>query len=176
MIHIFPRWKEVWAWFTTAQSASLSIPSNYTRYEVLYAGVVNVTTHEVDHILTWTNAKSLRIEDTSNVVAKLLTRIDELKTFRRLEKLELTVQQDSYRMINVGVFLEQLGSLKTAHFRAVSLSVDEFAEFIRSQKIPHGWVADVYDRWVMFEKSYWRRAVLCKNSTLLEEDNFSESQ
>lgn len=151
-IHLFTRWKEVWAKLITNGHPILNLPHNYTGYEVFLGKETTITSHEIDYILTWTNAERLLLGDRSNVAYELYKRIDALKAFDHLYKLELTIQRNSYNHINLIEFLKNLHSLKIAHFRATSLSTEQFSEFIHKQRVPKGWKMVVEHQWITYKK------------------------
>lgn len=151
-IHLFTRWKEVWTKLITNGNAILNLPPNYTGYEVFLGKETTITSHEIDYILTWTNAERLLLGDRGNLAYELFKRIDELQAFKHLYKFELTIQRSSYQHINLIEFVKKLPLLKIAHFRATSLSPEEFNEFIHKQKAPEGWKMVVEHQWITYKR------------------------
>lgn len=150
-VHLFPRTKALWSIFQTATNATLGLPANYKGYELLFGNAVDVSTNEIDYILTWESAERLLIFDRSNIAYVLSQRIT-YKTFRNLGLLELNIQRDTYKIIDVNVFLRNMRSLKVANFRASALTQEEFDEFVRWQKVPGGWKLSVNPKWISYQK------------------------
>lgn len=150
-VHLFPRTRALWSIFPTEENAVVGLPANYKSYEVLFGAAMDVTTDHINYILTWKSVERLLIFDRSNVAYDLSQRIN-YKSFRNLGWLELSIQRDSYKKIDVTVFLKQLRSLKVANFRASALNQDEFDEFVRMQKVPRGWKLNVNPKWISYQR------------------------
>lgn len=150
-MHLFPRTRALWSIFPTEKNAVLGLPDHYKAYEVLFGGVVDVTTEDIEYILTWKSVERLLIFDRSNAAYELSQRITP-KTFRNLGLLEMNIQRDTYKKIDVTIFLKKLRSLKIANFRASALTQEEFDEFVRLQKVPRGWKLYVNPKWISYQR------------------------
>lgn len=150
-VHLFPQSRALWSIFPTEENAVLGLPANYKGYELIFSGAVDVTSNDIDYILTWKSVERLLIFDRSNAAYELSQRIN-YKTFRNLGWLELNIQRDTYKKIDVNVFLKQFRSLRIANFRASALTQEEFDEFVRMQKVPKGWKLQVNPKWISYQK------------------------
>lgn len=134
-------------------STTLHLPLNYTGYEVFYGAGIAVSSTEIDYILSWTTAERLLIADRSDVAYDLYKRIGDFQRFKHLRQLGLTIHRQSYKKIDVSVFLNSLPALARAHFRATALTKEEFDEFVRQQLPPVEWKSKINGQFVSFYKT-----------------------
>lgn len=123
---------------------------------MLFAEGLEVPAQEIDYMLTWTKAERLLIADRWNVASEFSRRIDELKKLKNLGLLELSIQNSTYKDVNIVEFLKHLPSLQVANFRASALTSDQFVQFVQNiRKVPRGWKLQVNDGWVAFNRDFF---------------------
>lgn len=143
-ISIYPTLRLLYASLRFGQYLTRGMPNTYKDYYIRFRDNAIVTTDDISHILQWTGVRSLFLFDKSNLAFELSQRIEEMKEMSELVELTLSIQRESYIMLQVRTFMRQLPSLQKLNLSVEALKEEEIEEFMEIQKISKRWKI-VYD-------------------------------
>lgn len=136
-ITIYPQSAQADIHYTNGENPLTGVSKLFFEYNVVYTDTATVTDENIDAILQWQWAKTLRIYDNGAVAGKLMKRIDEIGKLIDLSNLHLSVNAQS--VIDVAAFIEKLPSLKEIVLFGRDMSDEEIKQFEADQKIPSNW-------------------------------------
>lgn len=125
------------------------LPKNLWGYTIRLSGDAVATVEDIETIFQWENVQILQIIDNNDVAIKLSQRIDQLPHY--INRLMLTVQQNSYKQLDVSKFCS-MPLINTLIFEAgCDLSDMEFDEFVSNQSIPSDFSTEHNGRSVIYK-------------------------
>lgn len=128
------------------------LPANLWGYTIRLGGNAVVTAADIDTIFKWNNVQTMQIvdENDNDVAVELSLRAGQLPHF--INHLSLTVQQNSYKQLNLSTFLA-MPLINTVVLEAApSMSDYEFNEFVAMQHISDDFSANHNGRSVTYKK------------------------
>lgn len=140
-IRLEPKARLVIADLESGEDLLLGLPHTYRIYIVRLSSNATATNEDLDYIVQWSNAEMLQISDASNsnIAYGLLQRLDAMKDLTQLKDIMLNIQRDSYKELNVTLFLDRLPALKSARFYKNHLRKEERIYFMNHLTIPDNW-------------------------------------
>lgn len=140
-VRLEPKARLVIADLESGKNLLLGLPDNYRIYIVRLSSNATATNEDLDYIVQWINAEMLQISDASNsnVSYGLLQRLDKMQDMKQLKDIMLNIQRDSYKELNIKLFLNRLPTLKSARFYKNYLNKDERIYFMNHLNIPDNW-------------------------------------
>lgn len=138
--------------FRHGENPLSGVPTNYIHYTVEYMNSAKPTTENIDSILQWKNAYTLRCRDRGDVAVTLFKRIDELSDLTKLRTLELSMEGDKPEQINVATFLNNLTGLRKLCFTFKDKTEKQVKEFELKNKIPLNWRSLVQQKHICYNK------------------------
>lgn len=109
------------------------LPQNLWGYTIRLGDDAVVTADDIDTIFQWNNVQIMQIVDNNDVACELSQRVAQLPHY--INRLTLTVQQRSYKLLDVSNFLT-MPLINTLVFEAsANMSDEEFNEFVAKQRI-----------------------------------------
>lgn len=128
-----PATRQVEARFTNGNNHFVNLPNNYVKYDVNVVGDATITPTDIDAILDWSAVEDIRVIDSANFAYDLSQRVNESKA-KRIERLVLVVQPESYDKLSAEVFLNKWPDVNVAIFQqSDNLASWQFEEFCRRQ-------------------------------------------
>lgn len=140
-IRLEPKARLVIADLESGEDLLLGLPHTYRIYIVRLSSNATATNEDLDYIVQWSNAEMLQISDASNsnIAYGLLQRLDAMKDLTQLKDIMLNIQRDSYKELNITLFLNRLPALKSARFYKNHLRKEERIYFMNHLTIPDNW-------------------------------------
>lgn len=138
IIHPANQIRRVNAYFFEEEQILSGLPTSYEYYTIFFFGSAISSTENIKAVLKWKNAHALNIGDL-NDIAYELTNSNELSEFKQLYRLELTLQQPSYKKIKVQNVIDNLPSLKYFLLSGRALLSSQITEFVLDQTLPPYW-------------------------------------
>lgn len=147
-IILYPNEGRVDIEFNVGGNPLRGVPKKYGEYTIYFA-YFPPTVENINSIVSWEEAKSLRIVDRHSVAVRLLKRIDEFSKLKKLKELDLRIEPHSYDQVNVTAFIENLPALKEMVLTGNQMTEIELQDFKARNKLPWNW------RLVMFAQSFY---------------------
>lgn len=118
----------------------MGMPADYMKYFMRLSKEVVVEKEDIEYMYLWSSAKMLSIMGENNVSYELQRHLEELRKLYNVEDLHMDVSMVTYMKLLVRPFLEKMHSLhKATFYRHVSISLEQFVNFVEHQTRPSGW-------------------------------------
>lgn len=125
--------------FRAGENPLNGVSPNHTNYHVNYWGTAIPTVENIDSILTWQAADSLRIYGPGNVTLELLERIDNFSGLTKLRFLDLPIDSTTYKNVKPAKFIENLPALTSLRFIGRNMNDVQLKEFRDQNPAPAKW-------------------------------------
>lgn len=125
--------------FHAGKNLLSGISSKHTEYQVNYWGTAVPTVDNIDSILQWKSADTLRINGAGNVTLNLSERIDEFSELTKLKFLDLSIESASYKNIKPALFIQKVSSLSIVRFVGQDMTSAQMKEFKERNPAPAKW-------------------------------------
>lgn len=134
-LQLFPSgYRSVYGRFVQGEKLLASMPRDCMKYDISLGKGVAVTTADIDAMLTWREALTIRITDSADLAYDLSQRIHAMEEKWLLEHLALTVQRHSYKQLDVAKILKKVVLMGSAYFDASpDMTAAEMKEFADNQ-------------------------------------------
>lgn len=125
---------ELRAIFISDDHLILGLPDDYKFYNIFLFHGLNVSDEEIDYILTWRHARSIKIAHAFNsVTVRLAQNVTKLEGMTALAELRFSIDESSYLTVRINNFLNHLPALKTLEFSTVTMPKEDVDLFMLLQ-------------------------------------------
>lgn len=142
-VTLHPLDRKVTTKYRMGHDLTLGLPADLQKYELTFDFLAELTTADLDYIVTWTNATELTVDDHCDAALGLLRRIDAMSAMVNLSYLQLNVGPNVLERLRLRPFFRNLPGLKRIEFNfSKGISDDDIRAFMKRQDIPKGFVQE----------------------------------
>lgn len=134
--------------FNYGENRLRGVPKNYHEYFIHFSYFAP-SVENVNSILLWRQAKSLKIVDRHNIAGSLIKHIDAFSKLKELKLLELSINFYTYDKVDVAVLVHKLSALREMVFTSERMTEEQMQEFKARNVLPGNW------RLIMFGQSFY---------------------
>lgn len=135
IIILYPNEKKVRCNFQIGDQLTLGLPTDFEYYDIDFGWAGVACLDDIETILSWKNAKELKITDRCHIAYKLRQRIDELRQMKYLEVLHLRINAKNFENIELEAFFGNFTKLQRIEFDYCSVEERKFGEFEEMEKL-----------------------------------------